>query len=245
MAAPYKRKRGDYALSDKGVTIYRAPQPYKKRKTTFVPGKDRASGYYGRYSGVNAELKFHDSQINATSVSTSGAITSTLCVIAQGTSESERIGRKCTIRSMHFRYAVKLPEISANLTPPPPDELRVIIYLDKQCNGAAAVPGDILEQVDVRGFRNLANSGRFVLLHDKMFTMNYETQSFEGTTNYCASGKKLVNHGFNKKVNIPIEYNSTTGGLSEIRSNNIGCLLVSDQGVTDFECRFRLRYSDA
>lgn len=244
MSTPYKRKRGEYALSEKGVAIYRAPQSYKKRKT-FVPGKDRQTGYYGRFSGVNAELKFHDGTIIATGVATTGNITSPLCIIAQGTTESQRIGRKCTVKAIYMKYAVKLPEVSVNLTPPPPDEVRVILYLDKQCNGTAATPGDILEQVDVRGFRNLANSGRFVLLHDKMYTMNYQTQSFEGTTNYCASGKLLVNHSFYKKVNIPIEYSGTNGVLTEMRSNNIGCLLISNAGQIDFESRFRLRYSDA
>ena len=53
-----------------------------------------------------------------------------------------------------------------------------------------------------------------------------------------------INDSFYKTCNMPIEYDSTTGAITEIRSNNIGVLLLSRNGVCTFGSKFRVRFSD-
>ncbi len=242
-----KRSRAEFysKTAPKGVVaMYRAPlRPAKRRKALFVPGVDRTGGFYGRYSGRNAELKFHDVDLNDAVVSNTAAVTPTINIIAQGVTESQRIGRKCTIKSINWRYYITLPLQDAVALPVTGDTLRMILYLDKQANGATATSAGILESDDWQSFRNLANSGRFQVLLDKDHTINYRCMNSDGAG--LTSQSQVVTLGsFYKKCNIPVEFDSTTGAITEIRSNNIGLLLISSQGICGFESKFRLRFSD-
>ncbi len=238
----YKRKSAPSEAASV-LAVYRPyKSPYKRRKT-FVPGRDRVGGFYGRYAGRNAELKFHDVDLDDAVVAQAGGLTATINIIAQGTTESERIGRKCTIRQVHWRYRLALPTQDAIATPASSDTCRVILYQDKQCNGATAAITDVLESADIHSFRNLANSGRFVILMDKMHTLTYQGLSSDAA-NVMNQGQVVREFTYNKTCSIPIEYNSTVGVITEIRSNNLGVLLISSSGVIGLNSKFRLRYSD-
>ena len=50
--------------------------------------------------------------------------------------------------------------------------VRIIVYLDRQCNGAAAGVTDLLESASYLSFRNLANQSRFKFLYDKTIPIN-------------------------------------------------------------------------
>ncbi len=114
------------------------------------------------------------------------------------------------------------------------------MYLDKQANGAAAAVSDISETATWRTFNNLSNSGRFVILMDKTINMNYCTLGIDGVTN--RKMQVFYDDQFHKKVNIPIEFSGITGGITEIKSNNIGILLFSRQGLVEFNSNVRVRY---
>lgn len=206
-------------------------------------GYYRRSGYYGRFSAPSGELKFHDLDIDDATVAANGTIAEDSCVgIAQGTGESQRIGRKVTIRSLFWRYHLQLPTINAGTSTAVSDVVRVVVYQDSQTNGAAAAVTDILETDNYQSFNNLANSGRFKILYDKQHVLNYTALGSDGTTMDAASNMRTGS--FYKKCNIPIEYSSTTGAITELRTNNIGVLLLSRNGVCEFESKMRLRYSD-
>ncbi len=49
---------------------------------------------------------------------------------------------------------------------------------------------------------------------------------------------------FFKKVKIPLEFSAGTGAITEIRSNNLFVLLISEAGAAGFESKMRLRFSD-
>ena len=125
----------------------------------------------------------------------------------------------------------------------PANTARMIMYLDKQCNGTAAVAGDIMEQANWQSFRNLANSGRFTILMDKMVNLTPTNLTYDGT-NFDASDV-FMDGQFHKKCNIPIEYSGTTGAIGEIRSNNIGLLVFSRQNnALRLDSEVRLRFDD-
>lgn len=231
-----KRKRGP---------SYAVARPIRKR--AFVPGRDRVGGFYGRYRGGprgSGELKFHDVAFDDGSLSIGGNILESINLIPQGVTEKTRIGRKCTIRSIHIRYLYSLPATSSLPACPSGDSLRFIIYLDKQCNGANANVTDIMESDDFHSFRNLANSGRFTILLDKIHNLNYAAVAASGVGGFSSS-KTCFNTQFNKRCNIPMEFDNTTGALTEVRSNNIGLLIFSIAGVAGFFSEIRLRFSDA
>lgn len=215
-----------------------------KRRRTFVSGRDRVGGFYGRFSGQRAELKFHDVALDVNPISSVGGVTATINIIAQGVTESQRVGRKCTIRSIHWKYQLDLPEIDAAATPAAGESFRVILFLDKQCNGATAAVLDILEIAELQGFRNLANQGRFTILMDKIHNVNYQTMASDGA-GVVSMAETINNYTMYKRCNIPIEFSGTTGAIGEIRSNNLGVLLVGVKNTGQFFSSFRLRFSDA
>ncbi len=211
-----------------------------RRARLVVPGFTRRAGFFGRFAGPGGELKFHDLDIDDATIATNGTISQASCnIIVQGTSESQRIGRKCTLRSINWRFNIRLPEGTAVTTTS--DTIRVIVYLDKQTNGAAAAVTDILESDDFQSFNNLSNKSRFRTLMDRTYDLNTDL-SGDGTT--VDSPRLNMNDSFFKKINTPIEYDSTTGAITEQRSNNIGVLLLSKNGLCTFVSKMRIRFSD-
>ncbi len=211
--------------------------PFKRAKAT--------PQLRGRYAPQTGELKFHDVDINDAVVAAGGNIQNagTINIIPQGVTEVQRIGRKCTVRSVHWKYRVDLPEVSSVATPNTIDEVRVIMYWDKQANGATAAATDILETATIRSFRNLANSGRFVIFMDKLHVLNWTTLAADAANTFDQA-EVVREYTFNKKCEIPIEFSGTAGTIDEIRSNNIGVLLVGLNGTAGFLSSFRLRFSD-
>ncbi len=203
-------------------------------------GYQRTGGYYGMGKD---ELKFKDTDLDDALIATAGGITDSINKIAQGTTESTRIGRKCVIKSIMWRWSITLPTTATAIETS--DIVRVILYLDKQCNGATATVTDILESADFQSFNNLANKGRFRTLMDRSYNMNSPSGSGRGTTDTLSYGDHVISDQFYKKVTIPVEFDNTAGAITEIRSNNIGILLISGGGYCAFASKFRLRFSDS
>ncbi len=207
-------------------------------------GRVRISGYYGRYNRnqcCDVELKFHDIDIIDTVIAVGGVIMNggTVNIIPQGTEEGQRIGRKCTIKSIEWFYDVGIDtRTSPSQTS---DIVRVVLYLDKQCNGAPATVLEIFEDAVHNSFLNLANQNRFSLLMDKTYSLNQMTAG--GSVGpVFTSGTVEYHERFHKNCSIPIEFNSTLGAITEIRSNNIGVLLFSKRGLAGFNSKLRLRF---
>ncbi len=190
-------------------------------------------------SGV--ELKFHDLDIDDAVVAVNGTIAQASCnLIAQGVTESQRVGRKAVIKNIGWRYEIVLPN-AQNMTSVL-DTVRVILYLDTQANGATATVTGILESDDFQSFNNLANKGRFTILCDKTHEINATAGGGNGTANDIAGHQE--NHTFFKKVDIPIMFSAGTGAITEICCNNLGVLLLGKQGFVGFFSKMRLRFTD-
>ncbi len=185
-------------------------------------------------------MKFHDVDIDDAVVSVAGTIQAGVNLIPQGVTEKTRVGRKCVIRKIQWRWSSFLPSTS---TPgSTTDVVRMILYQDKQANGAAAGVTDILETDDYQSFLNLANSGRFKILVDRLISHVSKSGAYDGTNDQF--GENVVNGSYYKNCFIPIEFDSTTGAVTEIKSNNLGVLLVGQTGVATFNSAIRLRFSD-
>lgn len=194
----------------------------------------------GRMATAGGELKFFDTT-NAFAFDTTAEVPATgqLNLIPQGVTESTRVGRKCVIRSIHMKGIVLLQPAASALSA---STAYLYVVLDKQANGAAATPSDVYDSANLsQGFRNLANSQRFQVLKAAKWTLQPSAGVSAAFNNVARS------YEFYLKVNIPIEFSSTTGAITEIRSNNIFLLAGSD-GQTDdlinLAGRTRVRFSD-
>ncbi len=235
MPTTRKRVRGvDYNTTRTG-------RVYRKRARRGGKGYTRTAGYYGRFMGKSGENKFFDTLRGSQAANAAGTIIDpSLCLIPQGVTESTRVGRKCVIKSLHLKGELRLPNFAAG---DQCDLFRLIIYVDKQTNGAAATASDILEaSVTLHSFRNLANSGRFRILLDKVYPMNSQAGEGNGTTFVFNEFLRSLN--INKKLNLPLEFSCTTDAITELRSNNIGVLGVSHGGYATISYKARVRFSD-
>ncbi len=222
---------------------------YKRQRTNGSYGSYKPRGAFQfkaprsqRYSKIYqrmGENKFLDTAITGhVLASTGGTVDDSMNHVAQGTGESQRVGRQIRIHHVDIRGNFNFAEHATESN----DICRFIVFLDKQANGAAATTTDILESANVHAFRNLANSKRFTILDDQHFTIN--SMNADAASNYGGFEKiyKLFKP-FPK--GIPVEFNNTAGAISEIRSNNIGTLFVNDKGNVAFGGTCRIKYSDA
>lgn len=199
---------------------------------------------FGRFAGPSQELKFHDLDIDDASITINGSIIEPSCLtIPQGTTESERIGRRVTVKNIHWKYNITFPAI-ATASAPEALTVRVIVYLDKQTNGAAATITGILETDNYQSFNNLSNTSRFRILMDRVHTIRVSGGAGDGAANDFAG--LALNAEWHKSCNIPIEYDNsfTTGVITTMRSNNIGVLLLGKGTAGVFDSKMRIRFSD-
>ncbi len=246
-----KRKR-DYSGESQSMKRARALVIASGRKINYHgprwrPGFDRTTGRYGRFrAGMHSELKWHDIVVSDVTVVLGGTIQNggTVNIIAQGVGASQRVGRRIHVKSIHWHYGVKQREADGVASPSEANACRIILYVDKQCNGTTAAVTDILRTDDAYSFRNLDNVMRFDILLDKTVQALTLGGGGDGITSDWVGGR--MNGTFNKTCNIPIEYSANTGALTEIRSNNIGVLLVgfTNDALMQFTSTMRLRYTD-
>ncbi len=189
------------------------------------------------------EKKFHDLDVDDAVIDAAGTIQTSLLTIAEGNGESNRVGRKIVIKSLHWRGLIGIPA-TATSGGAAADITRLIVYQDKQTNGAAATVLNILETANIHSFLNLSNSGRFVILFDRQYANNSQGAGGNGTTNFTSENQLAFQ--WNKTLEIPVEYDNsvTTGAIGSIRSNNIGMLFISSAGTTVVDSKFRVRYTD-
>jgi hypothetical protein len=219
----------------------RAAANARRYGATGAAGYTRTSGYYGRFASAGTESKFLDTARAAAVPATTGTImNNTLVTIPQNTTESGRIGRKVMLTKLFMQGHILIPTTATNSETS--DIVRLILYQDKQCNGAAATVTDILESADILSYRNLANSGRFIVLADKKWVISCSTGSGNGTTDSYTEAYKAFK--INKMLKVPLEYDSTTGAITELRSNNIGVLAITETGVASLQYNVRVRYNE-
>ncbi len=210
--------------------------------TSWQRGRYQRAGYYGRFRGRGAELKFIDQAMAPTTIPSTGVTVQNLLIIPQGVGESERVGRNVTVRSVHGRLRINLPG-QLNLVTPQTEHVRIILYCNRQTNGVTIAHTDLLETASFLSYLNLANSHRFKVLWTQRLSLSPSAASGDGSAS-ADWGPRTVYRTFNVKVNLPVEYDGTTGANPEIKSNGIGILFISSSGIATVDGEFRARFSD-
>lgn len=233
MSQPMKRPREyQYTRAHYANQPFKRPRvinsyvgTYPPRNTVVVPGVTRIGGAYKRALPRSGEKKYLDTAIASSTNIQAGVIYPSLNLVPQGTTDSTRIGNKITITNINLHL---YPNNDSYGGPGgfSGGNIRYIVYLDKQCNGATATPSDILTNPNIQSFRNMNNLDRFQILYDKVTNIPIEAR--EATTDVTAFYVPI-----SRKVNIPIYFSSIFGALTEIRSNNIGLLAITDTQTTN------------
>lgn len=222
-----------------------------KQRAKVVPGFTRTSGNFGRFSGRSGELKYKDFLAVMDCTQTPGSINGgtdqilSFCRVPQGTGPSFRIGRKITIKKIFVRGNVtyRFGGLAAS-TENPCGAVRVILYVDKQTNGAAPnlddlltapvesakSPFDVVQNVYGLAYLNLSEGGRFRILKDKKFVFNSQLLD----TDEIYTMVRQFKWSF-ANVDIPISYSdeSPDGALNTIKVNNIGMFVIIDDSANE------------
>jgi len=249
MSARYRSRSGGSSykamLSARRSRVYAKSAAARTTLTSAQRGYMRTGGYYGRYRGrraTQAEMKFLDTTLTTTAAA-AGSLSGSLNIVAQGDTESQRNGRKITIKQISIRATLLMNNSTA--VTDTSEEVRFLLVQDKQANGAAATVLDVLETASVRAFNNLANKSRFNILVDKRFSLNQMGATPTGAA--YTFGELTQNFALYKKCNIPIEYDNsaTTGAITTIRSNNLFFILLGETGaLATMSSTTRIRYTD-
>jgi len=212
-----------------------------------VPGFTRVGGSYARSSNPG-EKKYYDinTAVTALNSATGTMFSSWFLGLAAGTGENQRIGSRITLASIHAQiklamYTQAVPAVLAGTC-------RVLVWMDKQANGAAPTSSDLLQELtgggtdpDIFSFRNLDNASRFRILADKWVTLNPATQNASSGSNL---NSRFVKFHF-KVPKTTINFSSTAGAITEIKSTNFGMLFIPDSTtLMNVAFRTRCRYFD-
>ncbi len=164
---------------------------------------------------VNVEFKENVVTNTATAVTTSAFINS-LDVMAQGDTDATRSGNLIRVKSIQWEGFATIHASAANTS------LRIMVILDKQSNGANHALADILNDATagdaIVSSRNIDGMHRFIVLYDRKFILSQ-------------TGQGIVKWKFYKKVSLPIRYDGNAGNITDLASNNITLVMVSNEAT--------------
>jgi len=220
-----------------------------KQPAVAARGIVRTSGLYGRFGG-GKELKYFDRTEDAnsyTDIPTSWVVIPTLLKIPQGESATQRVGNHIRVQSLQLRGALKLKSASGAASTEAAVITRMVVYIDHQCNGKDATAAELMGLSGGTGtpgwadFRNMANNKRFTILSDKFVELNTNTMS-NGSNDISA--EKTAHFQLYKKLDLPIEYDNTTGEIGGTRDNVIGVMFCASGPLGQYKLSSRVRFKD-
>lgn len=194
------------------------------------------------------EKKYDDRSIAFTlgTVDQDGSVLSTLSAVVQGGGPQQRQGRKYVVTDFMCRYYINFgTETDAQAA----DEVvRVVFFLDKQCNGTAASAHLVLEPTpgqsttDYLAYQNMDQVERFQILYDRTHKMDKYAGANNGSTDvFAATGAMGRCY---KKGYWPHLCTNTGATVGDLASNNIGMLVISKSNKCTVTARSRIRFYD-
>ncbi len=216
-------------------------QQRRQRRTGWGPGwaggalslKQISNARIGGYLGI--ETKFYDqklitSALTAPTDATGGehdpSATVLLNTVVQGDGESNRDGRKITMKSIFVRGIV-VSNARTNVTVPiTASEVMIAIVLDTQTNGATLASENVFANPGANGitatsvFRNLQYTKRFKVLKRVCMTLPQSEMTYDGT-NMEAEGFAVPFSMFVKLNDIRVLFSGTTETVASITDNSL------------------------
>lgn len=162
----------------------------------------------------NIEHKYVTSGVT-NSANASGTVT-LLNGIAEGDDSSQRTGRQLVLGAITYKGSAA-PQVTAggNFA----GATRLIIFYDKQTNGALPAVTDVLTTADCWSPYQINNRDRFVILCDEIQECNRLSTSFTSNSSVLFRG--------HKKLNMKTTYNTTTGVIGAVTTGGLFSLVIS------------------
>lgn len=174
--------------------------------------------------------------------------------VLSGAGFFNRIGAKLNMKSLRVRGFIQ------NISTCVQDAGRIIIFYDRQTNGAAPSIDTLLQTRNNAGTAsttglseiNLDNRDRFVILRDKHIILPSCTNEAGVLTNYApqitTQGDKseFIFDEFIKLKGLQTMYSASTGLVGDIRTGGLFMVLVCENSTANYQMRWsaRLRYFD-
>lgn len=178
-------------------------------------------------SVLNPERLFFDTNTTGT-IGTTASINSQV-LIAQGDTVSGRTGNSIKCSSIYIVGNIKINAAAANTV------LRMILFIDEQCQGAVPAAADVLQNTDVESPLNIStvSTNRFKVLFDKRCMLTSQGQQQVQLSRYI----KWQKH---------VKFTNTTGVIASVGSGNVVLLLLADDNTNQptVDIRVRVRYYD-
>lgn len=205
---------------------------YKKNKamSVYIPKRNQRSFLHQTDLGTGPEKKNLDVYTTfAPPLASAFSTPQCLNLVSVGTQPNQRVGRKIIIKSVFYR---------ANLFPnAPASQHRIVIFYDKQANGAAPALTDIFQANSVVSPLHLARSDRFVIVCDEM-------------SDSSQSSALNISNQRHVKCNLETIFNTTNdGAIGSIDSGALWMTMANNGGtitgaVTSADVYARIRYVD-
>lgn len=224
----------------------------KTQATTKVTYKKPRMSMY-KSPSINFTSLKEDKLSDRTSTSLVNAIDSSvaalpLCAIAQGTDNTNRIGRVVKLSSVSLRYSVSLYSVDYSVRPAP---TRVILFVDYAVNGTTPTWTDIMsDNTQPFSHANLGKKGRFRILRNDVFTMPFVSAE---TGNVHTSEPSVVTREHYVKLDHPMTFTGTGSTDADVDSGQVylmhvtNCKDFSDTARSTWAINYntRVRYQDA
>lgn len=193
---------------------------------------------------------------NAFQINAGGTIIP-LNLIASGSSFFQRVGRKITLKSLKVQFNINPRAVAATAIG---DLGRIMIFYDRQTNGATPTIADVLQDVSAGGATstgvvvgpNLNNRNRFTILRDYKFTLPAVTNTAAGVPSAVyPDAFEGVHQSFIewyiKFKNFETIYGADTADIGSVVSGGLFALVLGGLGTAGWEVNSwhsRLRYWD-
>jgi len=172
--------------------------------------------------------------------------TAMMCLFApsQGDDIANRQGRKIFVKKIRISGVLNVPVQTAQAAADPEQNIRIIVYKDKQTNGAQAQGEELIESGAgsdaIHMYQNLKNLGRFEVMYDKYFVM---TQRYlTGLTGAYVQAGQTKNFKISLKPNCVVNYNATNGGtVADVIDNSFHLIALTDNNTMGCTITYKVR----
>jgi len=171
-------------------------------------------------------------------------------VILEGASMWNRVGRKVTMKSLKFDYSLHQ---NIGTVTGARDKIRVVLFYDRQTNGATPTNYDVIQGVRGDGTTvndpfvsaNLTNRERFLILRDDKWNLAPVTT---GGSSINKSTDLLKEH-FVQLKNLDVVFKANAGTIGDVATGGLFVMVQGDNATAPnaawvFRSVFRLRYTD-
>lgn len=198
-------------------------------------------GSYGWLRRGKPELKYTEADDGgAAGIPATGEVTF-INPLQAGTGITERIGRKCMMKSLLLRIGIYPSTTNSS---PSGTIVRAMIVYDAQTNSTASPPAvtDILMTANWDSSMNLDNRERFKILWERMFTVAATSY----TTGALTSGSpRPVAYEKWRKMNLPVIFSGVGASQADIATGAVFLLLIANVNNTAVrDWRTRIRFTD-